>query len=76
MAAEVQEISTGLVNKWGKQRGAPAVKEEQRGSERFFSKTFERMPRVQRSAARCIYSSHVRAPVRVHSKLCLSWRWL
>ena len=34
-AAEVQEVSIGLVNKWGKQRGALAVKEAQRGSERF-----------------------------------------
>ena len=36
------------MKKWGKQKGALAVKEEQRESERFFSKTFERMPRAQR----------------------------
>ena len=44
-AGEVQRASAALVKKWGKQKGALAVKEEQRESERFFSQTFEPLMR-------------------------------
>jgi hypothetical protein len=50
-ATEVQAASAALVKRWGKQKGALAVKEEQRESERFFSQTFERMPRAQKAPA-------------------------
>ena len=49
-AAEVQRASVALVKRWGKQKGALAVKEEQRESERFFSQTFEPMLHLKHSS--------------------------
>ena len=49
-AGEVQQASADLVKNWGKLK-EQWVTAEQRASERFFSRTFEPMPRRARTAA-------------------------
>ncbi|KAK9901587.1 hypothetical protein WJX75_003519 [Coccomyxa subellipsoidea] len=49
-AGEVQQASADLVKSWGK-LGEQWVVAEQRASERFFSRTFEPMPRARKRAA-------------------------